>query len=198
MPKTNYKIISWHADLLDCSLLRTVKDNNFYDYQHNEVKADYIVTNTDHLRDFSTNLLSVFEEEDSKIWINKAQTRADYFLDLWVQGNTVKEPCAPLDFKVNQESYYFYLAIADIHGKSISYSFENKPGFNGLCKVIHTPTNSNFWHFSVRWLNHKGEDVHELKANWRPLLSAARNLIKIHGTPHRTKHGIIKDVHYVN
>ncbi|MGP8215406.1 MAG: hypothetical protein ACLQQ4_07575 [Bacteroidia bacterium] len=86
--------------------------------------------------------------------------------------------------------------ITTTMSKKIEYSFDNKSGFKGTCIVIHTPTKSNFWHFSLRWQNNNGEDVSSVNTHKRAVLSAAKNFIKICGKPNFQAFSILPEYHY--
>ncbi len=194
LPKVHFKIMHWHDDLLCCALVRKVNVPDFYDYQNNEIKVDHIKLQRDHLRDFSTSLLGIFKEEDFQFEI--AKEVKDTYYKLWEEGKKVKRPKSK-DFGIVKPVFYFYLAINGLHGKIVKYIYENKTEFEGKCIVKHTPTNANYWHFSVRWLNSEGEDLNDEESRHsKQLLSSAKNFIKVSGKPEKPEYSVLSEYHY--
>ncbi len=103
---------------------------------------------SDHLKDLSTNLLSVFLLEDVCWKILGGGTSA------WQEGTEVTPPIYPEDFDYTNERGFFLIKIEDIHNKEIPQDNDN---ITIKFKVLHTPTICNFWHFSIRLFDNEGE-----------------------------------------
>ena len=81
----------------------------------------------------------------------KGHTNIAYFYAEWINdGVPVEKPKVPVEFKRHENRGYFFLRIADFHGETIE--FEDETCVFPECKLLHTPINANFWHFSLRWL----------------------------------------------
>ncbi|OYU67915.1 MAG: hypothetical protein CFE22_02570 [Cytophagaceae bacterium BCCC1] len=182
LPQSDYKLIDFES--LDCLsdlivLCRQTKDSNFiaFDSDNSEIiKSEYISIETDHLRDFSTNLFGIFNENHFGIeWSKNAKT--DGMFDNWEENNEIVNPVFEEHFYINPKKSAFFLKLNDFQNKFIP----NDQNDEILSKVIHTPCNCNFWHFSIRWLIN-GIDSSELpKTKRRSVLSIARTQISLSG-----------------
>ena len=178
LPKSNYKKI---GQLHEGILIRHTSDKDIID-DFGQLKERYITLQTDHLRDYSTNLIGKgkYEIKDIVIKIN-AKSENGYFVALWKEGTEVKEPVYTKDFELDEQRGYFFLDIEELAEAPVSYKYLDEE-INGECVVIHTPVNSNFWHCSIRWILEDGTDLHKLKrkqrrSESRALLAAAKRLI---------------------
>ncbi len=161
LPQRNYKIIPYEAWMNAYHLLHHTRDKDLLDPETNLLKLDYIVINTDHLKDFSTNLLGIFTPKDC-YWSIKKQRSDEYFGKSWEEGEEVASPLFD-DFEYHDERGLFYLKIENFARKEVRSRSEDE--ITVICDVLHTPVRFNFWHFSLRWRNETGEHIHELKAN---------------------------------
>lgn len=179
LPKINYKIIEWHNDLSHCYLIRHTPTRKIYTEDSKKISFELIKIQSDHLGDFSTNLLGVFEPNDNLIRVKGENS--DYFNSLWIEGNNVGEPLYNKNFDIDTERGNFFLKISDLDGKIANYTNDKSDNIIAKCKILHTPTNCNFWHFSLRWYSIPEEkDVRELnisKKQRSKLLSSAKALI---------------------
>ena len=147
LPQYNYKRIKWSNDLCPLFLLRSTPTQDLLD-ETDQLKEEYIVKQTNHLRDLSTNLLGEFLIEDCKIEIT--EKGKDFFSE-WNEGENASEPVYDSDFIVNENRGYFCWNI----GKIISSTFLHTDQISNtnyqlhFC-VLHTPVRCNFWHFSIR------------------------------------------------
>jgi hypothetical protein len=169
LPQSNYKKIEWSDDLHPLFLLRHTPTQELLD-DTNELKEEYIVKQTDHLRDLSTNLLGEFSIEDNKIEvINK-----DFFRE-WDEGDDASEPVYNEDFVINGDRGCFYWNIKKIVLLKFSYTDHvDNNNYHLNFKVLHTPVKCNFWHFSIRVFSENQKEVSTLmvgsrlkKALWR-------------------------------
>lgn len=117
--------------------------------------------------DYSTNLPGVFE-----LWHNTLELTGEnkrYFRSYWDWESTAITPAYKVDFKLNNEVSWFFLRIGAVEKISIPFNknAKNQPDdvLSGL--VSHTPTNCNFWHFSIKWKNSKGEFINTNKSAWK-------------------------------
>ena len=116
--------------------------------------------------DLSCSLLGIYKEEfNSFKIINPA------LIDYCEPNENVNVPIENEDFiKVeNRKSYFF--DVEKIHKVEVNYKKDNID-LKAICKVNHTPTKCNYWHFSLNWfLSAENEYWHKLsdeikKSNW--------------------------------
>lgn len=178
LPKNNYKFINPHQLHAEAHLIRHTNDSDFWDYDSGNIYASYIIAQTNHLRDYSTNLLGIFKEEDCLISFCKPITKD--FLDLWSAGDIINIPLFPEDFEKDDTRGLFYLKISDFSGKQFNYLTGQGEIRTAVCHVLHTPVKSNFWHFSLRWHDEKGDLITDQKAKGdrKRVLTAAKSLIQ--------------------
>lgn len=175
LPQPNYIKISNCTELLNCFLIRHTSSKEVIDIVTNKLKQELVVLQTDHLRDYSNNLLGIFELDDI-YWSIQANENKERLIASWENGVEVTVPAVPFDFSVDYSRGYFFLEISKCHEKVVP--FEDATSTVVKCILIHTPINSNFWHFSLRWLC-DGVDSTKLenKTKRRRFLAAARIFI---------------------
>jgi hypothetical protein len=183
LPQPNFKRILDIKVLHNYHLIHFTesKDNKDSD---NKVRLESIVRVTNHLRDYSNNLLGTFEIEDIYLELTKGEFK-DYFNADWIQGSKLdRTPQFDKDFVINKERGFFFLSINECNDYEVNYT--DGSNVKPICKVLHTPTNSNFWHISLRWF-HNGQDISELdekqvrKGEIRRVLMAAKTFIQEKG-----------------
>ncbi len=181
LPKKNYKKIPVKTLLNEGVLLRHTEGKDIINPEDGLVKAEKIASPTKRMTDLSTNLIGVFLPEDRYIKIER-EAKNGYFLRLWEEGTEVITPQFPEDFIIDENRGYFLLKIKDLHNKALEFEY-NGEKLKGICKIIHTPMNWNFWHFSIHWLLEGKGDLDALpKINKRQkffLHSSRRLLAKI-------------------
>lgn len=181
LPQRNFKKIVNFRPLYNYYLIHFTDSINNKDPQDGGIREDCIVRQTDHIRDYSNNLLGTFELEDIYIELTQGEFK-EYFNSEWEEATTpLHIPRFQNDFLINGNRGFFFLAISDCDNYQIEYS--DGSNVNPICKILHTPTNSNFWHVSLRWF-HNGQDISELqlkerkRADIRRILSAAKAFIR--------------------
>lgn len=184
LPQPNYKRITDINLLRNYHLIHFTETKENRDVTGKRVHEDAIVRQTDHLRDFSNSLLGTFEIDDIYIELTKDQFNA-YFNAEWEEGSSPERtPQVNEDFIINKKRGFFFLSVRECNNHEVPYSDESnvKP----ICKVLHTPTNSNFWHVSMRWF-HNGQDLAEMeerqrrRSEIRRVLTAAKAFIREKG-----------------
>lgn len=161
IPPQHFKIMRYDAWMGNHYLVRHTDDKDLKDPETDLLKLDYIVVVTDHLRDFSTNILGVFMVEDCH-WKIKKERMDAYFSAEWKEGEIVEAPL-PDDFEYLAERGAFYIPIRSCAGKRVEAS-GSEPVI-AICDVMHTPIRCNFWHFSLRWKDENGIYFDELRPN---------------------------------
>jgi hypothetical protein len=159
LPRQHFKIIPFEAWMNACFLLHHTKDRDLFDPETALLKLDYIVLNTDHLKDFSTNLLGTFRYEDCYWSVNKERMDA-FFGENWLEGEAVECP-SPDDCGYHEERGAFYLSIERFAGKEVRSTGDDE--ITTICDVLHTPIRCNYWHFSLRWKDENGDYFQDLR-----------------------------------
>lgn len=181
LPQTHYKKISDIKSIEKGYLLHFTesKENLIVS---GKVNPEYIErSNRSQLRDYSNNLLGVFEVDHGYIEIN-SKSENGYFINLWDGlSNIEKTPALAEDFSINSERGFFFLKVKNCNDVDIPYNYEADEESSVKCNVIHTPTNSNFWHISLRWIYNE-EDIEywgqkKMKGTQRKIISSARAFI---------------------
>ena len=177
LPQADYCYIC--QDLSDKYLVRHTNSKDFIDVQTNILSVGNLCSPKEQLQDLSTNLLGNFSIQDTEIELMEEGSDKDYFKDYWSEGITInKLPIYEKDFKLNKNRGYFFLPINQINGKTQPYAVSGIDGFYATCKVVHTPTNTNFWHFSLRWFDKEGKDLREVSGSFKNrLFTSARAMV---------------------
>ncbi len=179
IPQPTYCLIQPNDWFSNRVLIRVTTDKDVLDPDTGKIKLSCIVPQSDHLRDFSTNLLGTFTEGDTAWQITGTKEARKYFHGSWQPGEKVRLPLFPDEFTFTTDYGYFFIAIADLEGTVFQSKIGNEPDFEVVCRVIHTPTRCNFWHFSVRWFTDQG-DISPQSGNWigRLLKTQVKTLIQ--------------------
>lgn len=150
LPQSQYRIIERREELRPCYLIRSAPSVDVLDFDTGKVRAKYVNDGSrEQLKDYSINLLGVFQPSDSAIQLEKTERKA-YLTGAWTVGEEVVPP-DPADFFVLSHYGFFFYRIGEIQDFPQPFSIANRPDYVGQCYVAHTPTRSNFWHFSIRW-----------------------------------------------
>lgn len=109
---------------------------------------------SDHSLDLSTFLAGYYTE--GHIQLELTGDKSTYYGLYCEPDCTPDAPVYEIDFIVNGDRGCWNLKIEDVIGTEIEILERNRKGdvinsWKAICKVEHTPTHSNFWHFSVRW-----------------------------------------------
>ena len=184
LPQPNFRRITNIQVLHNYHLIHFTETKDNRDSNDGKVKEDSIVRQTDNLRDFSNSLLGTFEIDDIYLELTKGEFK-NYFNSDWTEGTDLERiPNIHKDFVVNRERGFFFLSVSECNDYEVKYS--DGSNVNPICKILHTPTNSNFWHISLRWF-HNGQDISELeekqrrKSEVKRVLTAAKAFIQEKG-----------------
>lgn len=174
LPKPTFKIIK-HEDLNDYYLIRYTNTKSFLDEDTKFLKTSEI--SSSHMSDLSTNLLGKFEVEDIYIEYLKGSDSSSYFSSDWIEKTEVGiVPIWEKDFSICLDRGFFLLKISEINGHPVPYCKGNDK-FQAFCRIIHTPTNSNFWHCSIRWFDEEGQDIYYQKGSFRNRLNSSTRAV---------------------
>lgn len=194
LPQNYYKKID--SDLSDLCLLR-----------HSHLPQEELLDNIGKLKneviavgglekfpDYSTILFGVYNVEDIKLKIIN-----DDYNDYCKPNTVVKAPSYKKDFIVDDSRGFWSVMIEKINNKKIKY---NNDEFSATCHIFHTPTKSNFWHFSIHWYIedimgywHENKEFQTVSIR-KKLKSEVRGLFKQYGKPFIVSDNIIDAVHY--
>ncbi len=194
LPDKHFNKISWHKDLNNQYLIRYT-DNDDYIDDDGKVKASSLTRRTDHLRDYSTYMLGKFIVED--IFIEITDIRKEYFTSEWNEGESVLVPIFNKDFIINHTRGFFFFCIGDLNNVELS-KYDDITAVKPYCFILHTPTNCNFWHFSIRWF-HDGADI----LSWpekkrRRILSSAKTFLIERAIIREPVFQELEEFHYFN
>lgn len=195
LPQQNYKKIEFCSELNEGFLIHFTDTKDNKDPDTKNLKLSCVVKRTDHLRDYSNNLLGVFLTNDIYWGIENSENKG-YFISEWNIGEKVKVPIVPNDVKKSLARGYFFLPIKNCHQAIVNYSDETN--MKPICKVLHTPTNSNFWHFSLRWFYNDVDILNWTDKERKRILTAAKSFIIQNAKFDEPNYKPINKIHYVN
>lgn len=155
LPQQNFNRIAWNESLRNCYLIHFTETTDLIDPATSKLRITLVVKQTDHLRDYSNNLLGVFLVDDI-FWASQDCPRSEYFRAEWDGVSEIVPPDVPAEFTRNETRGYFFLRISQCHEDVVQ--FQDNTFVHPVCMLLHTPTNSNFWHFSLRWF-FEGRDL---------------------------------------
>ena len=155
IPQPNYQIIDF--DQINTTSRYLVRHTDVKDLKDDagDLRLELISTHElyQHLRDFSTNLLGVFELEDIKwAWLKNTPC-----LGKWIPGSLGMIPTESDVDERSEERGCFFLSVSECHHAKLYTDSSMEGEMEVECKVLHTPVLANFWHCSLRWYCN-GED----------------------------------------
>jgi hypothetical protein len=156
LPQQKYKQIT--ADLTGYLLCRKVPDKSLLDELYSPILPEELlgIETPNDCFDYSTNLPGIFELHHNEIEFTGDERK--YFRTYWDWASEVKIPVYEQDYFINENIGWFLLPINEIHGQTIPFSRKGgeQPNELAMAIALHTPSNSNFWHFSIRWKDANG------------------------------------------
>lgn len=165
IPQIYFKQIQ--EDLSAFFLCRAVNSKNLLEKINGLYRHEVLCENHKEFFDYSTNLLGHFLPEDTNLVLTGDNKK--YFYTYWNFIDEVLIPLYQQDFEVDHDRCFFLLPIARIHRKIClpMPSPPKKPDETLTATVMHTPNHSNFWHFSIRWVDKNGQEDKYKSAEWR-------------------------------
>jgi hypothetical protein len=163
LPQLKHKKIE--CDLTDYHLCRTTPNKQFL-RASGIIKDEALCEKPLDFFDYSTSLLGHFELNNN--YISIIGERKKYFTSYWGWTDQVETPFFRKDFISDNKKGIFFIPIGRIHGQ-VKVPFQNskKADDEATAKIIHSPTRSNFWHFSVRWFGQNGIEINRNDAKWK-------------------------------
>lgn len=119
--------------------------------------------------DYSTNLLGHFSPSHNYISLCGEVPSKRYFQGYWDFLEEVSPPIYGDNFIIDENKKMYFLPIQKIHNQ-VQIPFKRPPKSNDDCIVAivaHTPTRSNFWHFSIQWVDRDGNIVKASDSRWK-------------------------------
>jgi hypothetical protein len=150
LPNPSYKLIG--CDLTNHYLIRytdTRSRSELVESSTGFVKTKYIGSPRTKLIDLSTSILGVYKFEHTEIYFTDESN--DRFTEYCEPDIEPVKPLYNEDFLLNTNRGHWLINIGEIHNTSVDYTI-GEHSHQAVCKIVHTPTRGNFWHFSVRWL----------------------------------------------
>jgi len=173
LPQKNYKIIDFDNVNLGLRYLVRHTENTDLKDLSGKLKAELVAIQSDHLRDYSTNLLGIFQLKDLRWqWLKGTECTT-----IWNPGVLPLYPTEKDVQLVAEDRGYFFLKIAKFHGINFPTKVEHEGEHEVACRVVHTPLKSNFWHCSLRWLCNGEESLHWNKGRINRMKAHIRSYI---------------------
>lgn len=173
LPRTHFKRIE--EDLSEHYLCRTTPTRNFLNAA-GLIKDEELFRDELDFLDYSTNHLGQFQIDFN--FLSLCGDNKRYFRSYWNFSDSVNCPEYLRDFEVDNSKGVFFFKIGEIHRKIQFPLIKNSKGKNDTFTAIvkHTPTNSNFWHFSIAWIDATGNEVNPKgSSTWKyPLIASIR------------------------
>jgi hypothetical protein len=176
LPQQRFKCVT--TDLSEHHLCRTSKTKDFINPVTERIKDEALCENPTEFFDYSTNHLGQFEHEHN--YISFCGNDKKYFRLYWDFLSEVKQPNFNEDFIFDNSKGIFFLRIGDIHN-NIHFPIKNSTQKDDSVTAIvkHTPSNSNFWHFSIRWVDQNGNEINVNDSKWKhPIIATIRASIQ--------------------
>lgn len=167
IPRLHFKRIE--TDLSEYWLCRTTPNLDLLQPNSGRLKEIVLFqdNNWEELYDYSTNLPGYFRLTDNFITLQGEERK--YFRSYWDFLEAVRIPVFEQDFTVDESKGIFFLPIAAIHRK-IQFPLKRPPKLSDdilTAIVVHTPTRSNFWHFSICWEDTQQKIIKPSDSKWK-------------------------------
>lgn len=195
LPKTNYKSIT--TGLEEKCLIRHFVINNEQGVVDDlGLLKDYIIASggEKQLPDLSTSLFGVFTDND--IVFNIVNPLLAEYCE---PNHNSTTPTFEEDYVIAENRSYWSILVNEIDNKVVEYDGVE---FKATCYTCHTPTKSNFWHFSIMWfINSENKywnvnDASISTSTKRKLKKETRDFLKLYAKEGIVSHNIITEEHY--
>lgn len=195
LPKTSYKSIE--TGLEDKCLIRHfVLDENQGAIDDLGFLKDYIIASggEKQLPDLSTSLYGIFTEDDINFNVVNAQ-----LTEYCEPNHNSTSPIYLQDFNITENRKFWSILTQNIDNKEVEYDGVN---FKATCYIAHTPTKSNFWHFSIMWfINSENKywnasDGSISSSTKRKLKKETRDFLKKFAKEEILSSSVIEEEHY--
>ena len=107
LPQVNFKKIVWSENLKGSFLIHFTDTKDIIDPKTTKLRQVLVVKRTDHLRDYSNNLLGVFLTDDI-YWAIQEGDNKEYLIAEWNIGEAVIPPVVPADYKKDTDRGFFF------------------------------------------------------------------------------------------
>lgn len=153
IPKSNYIIIPQNELMAQTGLclIRHVesKDAVFLPGTKTINPANIEIV-SGHLSDLSTNLLGIFDKTDIQFVIDKETGKKLKYYELWNGTDNCELPLQE-HYSIDDGRGCFYILVDKLKTSSIpSINLNDKTTENFHFLILHTPTNCNYWHISIK------------------------------------------------
>jgi len=163
------------CELSEHFLLRKTSSKDIIHISTGLIKEEFITDSDNGMFEYSTNLFGHFEIEHLKYNLDKSPKKK-YFHSDWELSKEVIEPTENIDFYLDTDFGYFFIPIAQVAGLEVPFKKgDSKVEYICRSNVEHCPTNSNFWHFEIRWFPVKPDEQGQIvrkSGSWQKYLSA--------------------------
>jgi len=177
LPAINYKKIDFDAtERRNRYLVVYTDDKNIIDPRTERPRVDILPEATERFRDFSTNILGLFEPIDVK-WHWQGERAGYYTHEEWEEGRSVPPPMLGTDVYEDHARGFYFWRLTDLHNFSGKANEGEKDEFPFVGKVVHTPMNGNFWHCSLRWYTEGKDSKQMTKGQLRRIMSIAKSYL---------------------
>lgn len=169
MPINGYKKIN-EESIHNCSLIRRTNIKDCFDPSTEQLKNEVLELEDKRFFDWSCSLYSKFSEVDFKYQITN-----QYFNNIWDFENTIEKPKHSDDFEISEEYSVYFLNISDVKGIEIPFEKQegkNKINYKSKTMVCHVPTNCNYWHFEILWVDDAGNIIKRKSTSWNNALTS--------------------------
>lgn len=200
LPRKNYRIISCEKEILDKNILiRHTEEENIYLAGTNALNPEVIGKfPCEQMGDLSNNLLGIFREED--VCFSIVGQNKQIFTGVWKEGDKVIVPQYKRDFEVTTGRKNLFLKMKEVCECEIPYEDSKGSKETLRFQIEHTPSVSNFWHFSICVILADGKKVGDLEVSKNAkkiYYRAARNVLVRLFFVEKPPLNVLEKTHYI-
>ena len=153
LPKSIWKY--FECDINRYYLIRrtnSLNQSTYWDKETDSLKTDAVCSPREHIQDLSCNLLGIYTYHHIFLQITETGKEKGFEDYCGADYNAIL-PVYEEDFVLYKDRGFWMIAINKIQNLKVTYIRNNNQNdvFTATGYVKHTPTQSNFWHFSLRW-----------------------------------------------
>ncbi len=195
LPKKNYKSTTTGLEE-KCLLRHFVLNKEQGAVDELGLLKDYVIASggEKQLPDLSTSLFGVFNEED--VVLNIITESLNEYCE---PNHNSTTPIFEEDFIIAENRSYWSILVEKIDNQPVEYDGED---FKATCNISHTPTKSNFWHFSIIWYINSEDKYWDAKdgtisnSTRRKLKKETRDFLKLYAKEGIVSNNTISENHY--
>ena len=166
IPQPHYNIINSKSIFENCFLIRTTPDQYYRDSPQSPIKGIQISNPSSNVLQYSLSIFGIFNTHEVKFIVkDDKEFPKGYHYDWIPRTNGIRPLPDHVNIDENKGCIFFNFGKLKILSPKFKYINEKVETLKPL--ILHKPTNCNYWHYEVTWVNEDNQDISILEGSWK-------------------------------